>query len=324
MLVFVIENNMTKKLSLLLTLFVFNFMALADSMQGQPAPAFNLQDQSGNSHQLADYQDQWLVVYFYPKNDTSGCTIEAKAFRDNYKTIKDLNADVVGVSLDDAESHRAFIAKYDLPFNLLVDANKQMSRDYGVDGGLAIFSYAKRQTFIISPEGMIAKHFEKVDPSTHADEVITALQELQAEQKAAVQKSSNEDLVQLTEVFDNAAVYGDKWPRTKKAHVNLVAALKQPEQFLKGNHIFSGNITRVCQKKGCWMILTDGEDFARVDFNNHSFFIPMDSIGQATVYGRLLKKELSEEQRAHFAAEGSGELPKESYEIVAESVKIKG
>lgn len=314
---------MIKKPSILLTLFLFNSMVLADSMQGQPAPAFNLEDQAGKSHQLADYQNQWLVVYFYPKNDTTGCTVEAKAFRDNYKTLKDLNADVLGVSLDDAESHRAFIAKYDLPFNLLVDANKQMSRDYGVDGGMAIFSYAKRQTFIIGPDGMIAKHFEKVDPNTHADEVIAALQSLQADQANSDQKNMNEDLVQLTEVFNGAAVYGDVWPRMKKAHVGLSVALKSPEQFMEGGHFLTGNITRVCQKKGCWMILTDGEDFARVDFNDHSFFIPKDSTGSATVFGRLVKKELSDEQRAHFKAEGSGDLPAVSYELVADSVKIK-
>jgi peroxiredoxin Q/BCP len=154
---------MIKKTTTLLALLLMNSMVYAASMQGQPAPTFNLADQSGEMHQLADYKGQYLVVYFYPKNDTSGCTIEAKAFRDNYAVLKGMNADVLGVSLDDAESHRAFIKKYDLPFNLLVDANKQMSRDYGVDGGMAFFNYAKRQTFIIDPEGKIAVHFEQVN-----------------------------------------------------------------------------------------------------------------------------------------------------------------
>lgn len=312
---------MIKKTAFLLSFSIINFMALAEGMQGQLAPAFNLQDQAGQSHQLADYQNQWLVVYFYPKNDTSGCTVEAKAFRDNYQTLKAMNTEVLGVSLDDAESHRAFIDKYDLPFNLLVDANKQMSRDYGVDGGMAIFSYAKRQTFIISPQGVIAKHFEKVSPSTHADEVIAALKELQ---KVTAKKANNEDLVQLTEVIDNAAVYGVKWPRDSVNAVELEMALKAPEQYAAGNHVLTGNITRVCQKKGCWMILADGDSFARVDFNDHSFYIPMDSVGKAAVYGRLIKKELSDEQRAHYAAEGSGQLPAVSYEIVADAVKIAG
>ncbi len=313
---------MTKKIATLLTLIAFNFMALASSMQGQPAPAFNLQDQSGQTHQLADYQDQWLVLYFYPKNDTTGCTIEAKAFRDNYQVLKEANADVLGVSLDDAESHQAFIKKYDLPFNLLVDENKQMSRDYGVDGGMAIFSYAKRQTFIIDPKGMVAKHFEKVDPNTHAEEVIAALKALQKENQVTVSQTDNQDLVQITEVIDGAAVFGDKWPQKQFIKVKLGVALQEPIQYQKMNFVITGNITRVCQKKGCWMILTDGESFARVDFNNHSFFIPKDSTGKAEVYGRLVKKELTEEQRAHFAAEGSGELPELSYEIVADSVKI--
>ncbi|MCX7553504.1 DUF4920 domain-containing protein [Marinicella sp. S1101] len=314
---------MTKKTVILLTLISFNFMALAASMQGQPAPAFNLQDQSGTPHQLADYQGQWLVVYFYPKNDTSGCTIEAKAFRDNYATLKNMNTDVLGVSLDDAESHRAFIKKYDLPFNLLVDANKQMSRDYGVDGGMAIFSYAKRQTFIIDPKGMIAKHFEKVNPSTHADEVIAALKELQP-QVTSDNRGDNESLAKVTEVIDGAKVYGQQWPTAVSEQTPLAVALETPQTFNTSNHVIAGSITRVCQKKGCWMILTDGESFARVDFNDHSFYIPMDSAGEAVVYGRLVKKELSEEQRQHYAAEGSGELPAVSYEIVADSVKISG
>ncbi len=314
----------TQKMSLftltLLVVMLMNSMVYAQSMQGQPAPTFSLEDQSGNTHQLADYQGQYLVVYFYPKNDTTGCTIEAKAFRDNYTVLKSMNADVLGVSLDDAESHRAFIKKYELPFNLLVDADKQMSRDYGVDGGMAIFSYAKRQTFIIDPKGQVAVHFEKVNPSTHAEQVINALQELQAEKTAKTETAQ----VSVTEVIDGAAVFGQQWPHTFAQSVGIETALKQPNAFTKGNHIIAGNITRVCQKKGCWMILTKGESFARVDFNDHAFLIPKDSSGSAEVYGRLVEKELSEEQRAHYAAEGSGQLAAKSYEILADSVKIIG
>jgi len=314
----------TKNISLFtittLTLLLMNFMVYAISMQGQPAPTFNLADQSGEFHQLADYKEQYLVVYFYPKNDTTGCTIEAKAFRDNYETLKAMNADVLGVSLDDAESHRAFIKKYELPFNLLVDADKQMSRDYGVDGGMAFFSYAKRQTFIIDPQGQIAVHFEEVDPSTHVDQVLSALKKLQA----AANPSKSADQVSVTEVIDGAAVFGQKWPVDQTDTVGIAAALGQPADYIEANHVITGNITRVCQKQGCWMILTDGDAFARVDFNDHTFLIPKDSKGSAEVYGRLVEKELSKEQREHYAAEGAGELPAKSYEVVADAVKIIG
>ncbi len=308
---------MFKKTIIILTLSLINFMANAESMQGQPAPTFSLEDQSGKIHQLTDYQDHWLVVYFYPKNDTSGCTIEAKAFRDNYETIKDMNAEVLGVSLDDAESHRAFIAKYQLPFNLLVDADKQMSRDYGVDGGMAIFSYAKRQTFIIDPAGQIAVHFEKVNPSTHADQVISALQELQA-------ASKSEQQVTVTETIGGAAVYGVKWPTGDLDSLSIATALAEPAKYQQSNHIITGRITKVCQKQGCWMIVADGDAFARVDFNDHAFLIPKDASGQAEVYGRLVEKELSAEQVAHYAEEGAGELPAKSFELIADAVKIIG
>ena len=311
---------MFNKSMVMLAFLIMNFMANAESMQGQPAPSFNLTDQNGDFRQLSDYSGKWLVVYFYPKNDTSGCTIEAKAFRDNYATIQSMNTDILGVSLDDAESHRAFITKYDLPFNLLVDADKQMSRDYGVDGGMAIFSYAKRQTFVIDPEGQIAVHFEQVNPSTHADEVIAALKDLQAN----AQPESSTDQVSVTEVIDGAAVYGQKWPTEIVGSVGIAAALSQPVGYTQVNHVITGNVTRVCQQKGCWMILTEGDDFARVDFNDHAFLIPKDSKGRAEVYGRLVEKELSEQQRAHYAAEGSGELAAKSYEIIADSVKIIG
>ncbi len=305
---------MLKKTTAVLVFSLINFMAIADSMQGQPAPTFSLEDQSGKMHQLSDYQDQWLVVYFYPKNDTTGCTIEAKAFRDNYATIKKLNADVLGVSLDDAESHRAFISKYDLPFNLLVDANKQMSRDYGVDGGMALFSYAKRQTFIINPDGQIAKHFEKVDPNTHAAEVIGALKNLQSEIKPQLSK--------VTEVIDGNSVYGEQWPTKEYATISISEALASPEKYVNQTNVISGRVTQVCQKKGCWMILADGDAFVRVDFNDHAFYVPMNSQGESLVFGRLVEKTLTPEQIAHYEAEGAKNLKNKKYELVADAVQM--
>ncbi len=311
---------MFRKSIVLPVLLSLNFMAYAASMQGQLAPSFNLKDQTGTVHQLSDYQDRWLVVYFYPKNDTTGCTIEAKAFRDHYAQLKKLNTEVLGVSLDDAESHRQFIKKYDLPFNLLVDENKDMSRAYGVDGGMAFFSYAKRQTFIIDPAGMIVKHFEEVNPSTHVDAVLAALGDLQTPK--AQTASDEKTTYEVTEYLNGAAVYGQSWPEDTPQAVGIATALMQAEQYVDNQAVISGRVTRVCQKKGCWMILAEGDVFARVDFNDHSFLIPKDSAGPAEVYGRLVTKELSDEQMAHYQSEGSGELKKNSYEIIADAVKI--
>ncbi len=306
------------KKTMLFVLLSMNFMVNAMSMQGQPAPSFNLQDQDGKIHQLSDYAGKWLVVYFYPKDDTRGCTIEAKAFRDNYATLQSMNTEVLGVSLDDAESHRAFIKKYDLPFNLLVDDNKVMSKDYGVDGGMAFFKYAKRQTFLINPQSMIAKHFEEVDPNTHYDEVYAALTALQKESDHGKKVSKTEP----TEVTDTFTVFGDAWEYSDVKSNDIVSVLGNPDTYLTENSIITGRITKVCQKQGCWMILADGESFARVDFNDHAFLIPKDSNGSAEVYGKLIAKELTPEQKAHYESEGAGELPLKSFEIVAYSVKI--
>ena len=316
---------MNKKSVMTLLLLLMNFMVVADSMQGQPAPVFNLKDQNGEAHQLADYQGQWLVLYFYPKDGTSGCTVEANAFKDNSAQLKAMNTEVLGISLDDAESHKKFIAEHNLPFNLLVDSDKVMSRAYGVDGGAAFFSYAKRQTFIVDPEGMIVKHFEEVDPETHVDNVLDALHELQADSHTtdnSEQQAGHDGQVVVTEKIDGAPVYGDAWPQNENKVYQLANVLATPERYENDKFVISGRITRVCQKMGCWMVLSDGDDFARVDFNQHSFFIPKDSQGQAQVYGHLKLVRDSEDKRAHLTAEGAGELAPERYEIVAYSVKL--
>jgi|GEM_PF-149532 len=312
-------------------LLLLNFMAVADSMQGQLAPVFNLEDQNGQAHQLADYQGQWLVLYFYPKDGTSGCTIEANEFKNNYEKLKTMNTEVLGISLDDAESHRNFIAEHDLPFNLLVDSDKVMSRAYGVDGGAAFFSYAKRQTFIVNPEGSIAKHFEKVDPNTHVSEVLAALDELQADVETdedvtddASQAAKNHEQQKplITEEIDTGLVYGDSWQIGDASLIDVATALSKPENYLQNKHFYQGEITQVCQKMGCWMMLKSGEEFVRVDFKNHSFFIPKDSRGQAQVHGQLTLVKHSPEKIAHFKAEGAGDMPAKSYELIADSVLL--
>ena len=147
---------------------------------GDVAPEFELSDQHGQLHSLEDYRDQWVVLYFYPKDETPGCTTEACEFRDNIFAFKDLNAQILGVSLDDVESHKAFAENHGLPFPLLADVDGTASTAYGVKTRAFGFAVAKRQTFVIGPDGTIAKHYEKVNPSEHSKEVLADLRELSA------------------------------------------------------------------------------------------------------------------------------------------------
>ena len=146
--------------------------------EGDPAPEFELRDQDGQLHSLEDYRDKWVAIYFYPKDDTPGCTTEACEFRDNIFAFKDLNCQILGVSLDDEVSHKAFADKYSLPFPLLADTDGTTSEAYGVKTKMFGMTVAKRQTFIIDPNGRIAKHYSKVDPDTHSQQVLADLQEL--------------------------------------------------------------------------------------------------------------------------------------------------
>ena len=147
---------------------------------GEPAPEFELPDQNGQLHSLEDYRDQWVVLYFYPKDETPGCTTEACEFRDNIFAFKDLNAQILGVSLDDVESHKAFAENHGLPFPLLADVDGTTSTAYGVKTRMFGMTVAKRQTFIIGPDGSVAMHYEKVDPSEHSKQVLADLAELGA------------------------------------------------------------------------------------------------------------------------------------------------
>ena len=147
---------------------------------GNAAPEFELSDQNGQLHSLEDYRDQWVVLYFYPKDETPGCTTEACEFRDNIFAYKDLNAQILGVSLDDVESHKAFAENHGLPFPLLADVEGEVSTAYGVKTRMFGMTVAKRQTFIIGPDGKIAKHYEKVNPSEHSAQVLEDLRALSA------------------------------------------------------------------------------------------------------------------------------------------------
>jgi peroxiredoxin Q/BCP len=145
---------------------------------GRAAPPFELMDQYGKTHRLTDYRDQWLVLYFYPKDDTPGCTTEACAFRDDIPVLKRMGVAVLGISLDDVKSHREFAEKYHLPFPLLTDRQGEVARRYGSLWSLGPIRFAKRHTLIIDPAGNIAKVYRSVSPKRHSDEVIRELEAL--------------------------------------------------------------------------------------------------------------------------------------------------
>ncbi len=146
---------------------------------GDVAPDFELTDQDGQLHSIEDYRGKWVALYFYPKDDTPGCTTEACEFRDNIFAFRDLNCQILGVSLDDADSHKEFSARYSLPFPLLADTQGTTAEAYGVKTKMLGVAYAKRQTFLIDPEGNIARHYSDVDPDSHSAELLADLEELQ-------------------------------------------------------------------------------------------------------------------------------------------------
>lgn len=163
-----------------LLIMIFPLTHAAGLKAGDPAPSFELMDQNGKLHTLADYRGRWLVLYFYPKDDTPGCTTEACEFRDDVVELKRLGATVLGISTDDVKSHREFADKYHLSFPLLSDSDGEVARSYGSLVNLALFRFAKRHTFIIDGDGRIAKIYRSVDPKTHSDEVIRDLAQLQS------------------------------------------------------------------------------------------------------------------------------------------------
>ncbi|GAB4187401.1 MAG: thioredoxin-dependent thiol peroxidase [Wenzhouxiangellaceae bacterium] len=171
---------MKRILTLIAMLAAITVQAAETPQVGDPAPDFRLQDQYGEWHQLEDYRGQWLALYFYPKDDTPGCTTEACNFRDNIYAFKKIGAEVVGVSVDDVESHKEFSDKYKIPFTILADADKTMAKEYGVLRNYAVMKIASRQSFLIDPQGHIAKHYEDVDPDTHTQQVLDDLESMMA------------------------------------------------------------------------------------------------------------------------------------------------
>ena len=149
--------------------------------QGDKAPDFNAKDQDGNDVKLADLTGERVVLYFYPKDDTPGCTKEACSFRDADDVYKSKGIRVLGVSTDSEKSHQKFISKFQLPFDLLADTDKKIVEAYGVWGEKSMYGKkymgTNRKTFLIGGDGKIVKIFDKVDVAAHADEVLEAFGE---------------------------------------------------------------------------------------------------------------------------------------------------
>ena len=139
---------------------------------GKPSPHFKLQDQNAKWHELKQYQGKWVVLYFYPKDNSSGCTEEANQFKNLYPQFIKNNAVVLGVSLDDVASHRKFSDKLNLPFPILADHKQQLAQAFGIIRNLGITKIAKRETFLIDPKGNIVFHYTSVDTQTHAQKVL--------------------------------------------------------------------------------------------------------------------------------------------------------
>ena len=171
-------ERFTQDLNNLLLGPIFN----AITQKGDPAPDFTLPDQEGVQHHLADYRGSWVLVYFYPKDDTSGCTKEACAIRDQYPAFEKLEAKVFGISKDSVASHEKFAAKYDLPFTLLADEAKEVLELYGVWGKKKMYCKeyfgTKRMSYLIDSQGNISKIYKKVKPEAHAEEVLQDIQAL--------------------------------------------------------------------------------------------------------------------------------------------------
>jgi peroxiredoxin Q/BCP len=161
--------------------FVFVTVHAADQTMpaaGQVAPTFTLPSQDGSQISLDSFHGKWVVLYFYPKDMTQGCTIEAHNFQRDQAKYEAANAAIVGVSVDTPDSHKQFCTKEGLTFRLLADPEHKVVDEYGSLGHFGTMTIAQRNTFLIDPEGKVVKVWTKVDPSHHSEEVLAALAEL--------------------------------------------------------------------------------------------------------------------------------------------------
>src|ERR1017187_4425817 len=153
----------------------------ATPSEGSNAPDFTLPSQEGSSVSLKDYRGKWVVLYFYPKDQTPGCTREAHNFQVDQSKYEQRHAAVLGISVDSVESHKKFCAKEGLDFKLLADKDGKVSQEYGSLTNLGLAKFAARHTFLIDPGGKVAKTYTSVDPGRHSEEVLAALDQLQKE-----------------------------------------------------------------------------------------------------------------------------------------------
>lgn len=154
---------------------MFTFLSAGDGVKaGDEAPDFALKDHQGKLHRLQDYKGQYVALYFYPKDDTPGCTAQACNLRDNFTLLEEKGIAILGVSYDDSVSHNKFAAKYELPFPLLSDTDKSLAKSYGASGGMLGLT-ARRITYLIGPDGKIVHVFDKVDVANHADQIVAML-----------------------------------------------------------------------------------------------------------------------------------------------------
>lgn len=160
-----------RMLLVLMTLMPFTAQA-AGKWVGTAAPLIKLPDQDNKLRSLADYKGRWVALYFYPKDETPGCTEEAKQFRDRWPQLQKAGIDVIGVSIDSVASHKAFTNLLKLPFPLLSDEKRELARSMGVLRGFGPVAFASRETFLIDPQGTIVYHYPSVNTSRHAQEVL--------------------------------------------------------------------------------------------------------------------------------------------------------
>src|ERR1039457_2978264 len=180
------ERSVMKILPLLLAILLFASLSAGAADQPQPpaagaqAPAFSLPSQEGAQVSLDQYKGKWVVLYFYPKDFTSGCTVEAHNFQRDIDKYSQKNAVILGVSVDNVDSHKSFCAKEGLNFKLLSDADHAVTKAYGSLAKSGETEYAARNTFLVDPAGVVRKVYVKVNPSTHSDDVLADLATLQA------------------------------------------------------------------------------------------------------------------------------------------------
>jgi peroxiredoxin Q/BCP len=180
----IIRWSENRKCSIILYFVLFIFylsqpeVFSMDLKIGDPAPGFSLPDETGKLRQLSEFKGKKIALYFYPKDNTRGCTSQACSFRDGYQQLQDAGIVVLGVSYDSPESHRQFKEKHHLPFTLLSDQDKQVAKAYGAYGGLLWFLTPRRYTYLIDEQGILVYIFKEVDVNRQAEEVLEIFKNL--------------------------------------------------------------------------------------------------------------------------------------------------